>query len=72
MQKKDAYDEITYKYIQKIEYQRKKLKILHKYSIENYKSFKRAYKNKNNGLTVIDTSYVENIPDYRKIQGENK
>ena len=49
-----------------------KLKILRKYGIENDKAFKEAYTNENNGLTMIETSSVENIPDSNMIQGENK
>ena len=52
--------------------QRKKLKILRKYDIENYKVFKKSYMNENDGLIVIDMSSVENIPDSRMTQGENK
>ena len=39
-QKKDAYFDIKYMYLQKIEYQRNKLKIRQKDGIENYKAFK--------------------------------
>ena len=52
--------------------QRMKLNILRKYGIENDKAFKEAYTNENNGLTMIETSSVENIPDSNMIQGENK
>ena len=41
VQKKYAYDDITNKYLQQIDDQRKKLKILHKYDIKNYKTFRK-------------------------------
>ena len=45
MKKKDAYNDITNKYLQKIDDQIWKLFILHKEGIENYKSFNKSYKN---------------------------
>ena len=72
MQIKDAYNYITYKFMQKIEYQRNKLKIPRIYGIENYKEIQKVYKNENNGHTIIDTSSVENIPNSNMNQGENK
>ena len=61
MHKKDAYNDITYNYLYKIDEQRKKLKILRKGSIEHYKVFNKAYMNENNGLTIIKTSSEESI-----------
>ena len=55
IQKHYTYNYIKYKYLQKIDEQRKQLKIPRKDSIENYKSFNKAYTNENNGLTVVDT-----------------
>ena len=72
MQKKYVYNDITYKYLQKVEYQRNKLKILRKGGIKNYKAFKNSYTNENNGIIVIDTSSEENIPYSRMNQGDNK
>ena len=40
MQKKEAYNGDIYKYLQKNDDQRKKLTIIHKYSIYKYKAFK--------------------------------
>ena len=37
MHKKNARDYITYKYLQRIKYQRKKLNILRKDTVENYR-----------------------------------
>ena len=67
--KKDVFDDIINKYLQKIYDQRRKLLILREEGIENYKAFKKAYMNENDELTVIDTSSVENIPDSRMTQG---
>ena len=55
IQKKDAYNDVTYKYLQKIDNQRKKLIILRKDYTENYKTLKEECTNENNGLTMIDT-----------------
>ena len=55
MQKKYAYKYFMHKYLHKINEQRNKLKIPHEYGIENYKALKKAYKNENNGPTVIYT-----------------
>ena len=43
--KKDEYYDVINKYLQKINDQRKKLLILHKEAIQNYKQFKKSYKN---------------------------
>ena len=69
MQTKDAYSDVINNYIQKIDDQRRKLLILNEEDIENNKKFKKSYTNKNNGITVIDTSQEENIQDYEMTQG---
>ena len=51
MQKKDAYDGVINKYLQNIDDERRKLFIRHEEAIENYKTFKKSYTNKNIGLT---------------------
>ena len=53
MKKKDTCNNFIKKYLQKIDDQRSKLLILHKEGIENYKTFKKSYTNKNNGLAMI-------------------
>ena len=53
IQKKDAYNDVTYKYLQKIDNQRKKLIILCKDYTENYKTLKGECTNENNDLTMI-------------------
>ena len=63
VQKKDEYNYVINKYIQKIYYQRRTLLIIGEEAIENYEAFKKSYKNENNGLTLIDTSSEENIQD---------
>ena len=72
MQKKDAHDDVMNKYLQKTNYQRRKLLIPPEEAIENYKAFKKLYTNGNNGLTVIEISPEENIQDSEITQGENK
>ena len=44
-QKKYAHDDIPNKYLQKINDQKRKLKIIRKDGIENYKAFKKSYMN---------------------------
>ena len=67
--KKDVFDDIINKYLQKIYDQRRKLLILREEGIENYKAFKKAYTNYNNDLIAIDTSLVKNIPGLRMTRG---
>ena len=43
LQKGDKYNEFINKYLQKIDYQRKKLLILHEEAIEDYKAFKKSH-----------------------------
>ena len=45
LQKKDAYDDVINKYIQKMNDQRRKSLILHEEAIEKYEAFKNAYTN---------------------------
>ena len=46
--------------------------ILCEEAIENYKAFKKLYKNENNGLTVINIALEKIMQDSNMIQGENK
>ena len=46
--------------------------ILREEGIENYKALNKSYTNKNNVLSVIDTSSKENIQYSEMTQGENK
>ena len=71
-QKKDEYDDVINKYLQKIYDQIRKLFILRELSIENDKSIDNSYINEKIDLTVIDKSSEENIKDSDITQGENE
>ena len=61
LQKNDAQNGGVYKYLQKNNEQRTKLKILINDGIKKYKTFKEYLPIQNNGLIVIDTSRTEGV-----------
>ena len=63
IQKKDKYNDVINKYLQKINDQKRKSLILRDESFENYKAFKKSYTNAKNCVTVIETSSKESIQD---------
>ena len=68
--KKDAYNDITYKYL-KVDEHIKNSMILCKGSIEDYNSCKNKCKNEKHGLTEIGTPLEEIVKDFNSTQVEN-
>ena len=72
VQKKEEYNDVINKYLQKSNNQIRKLLILSEEDIDSYKAFKKSYRNENNGLTLIGTSLEEYIQDSKMNQGKKK
>ena len=71
-QKKDTYNDVTYKYLWIIDGKRNKLIILRKDGIEKYKAFKEDCTNENKILTLIYKSSEESVKGSDMNQVENE